>query len=373
MMPTTAVIPRKYSVNLNGRVIPCIEYSNPEVMAQTPLVSIAMVTYNHEQYIAQAIESVAMQETEFPIELIIGEDCSTDCTREIVFEYQRKYPKVIRVITSERNVGMRRNCMRVNAGARGKYIAYGDGDDYWHNRRKLQMQVDYLECHPECGMVHTNADSYHVLSGRRMPMAIPYRPELCDSDDPFLQQLTGACAIWPLTVCIRKELLDQITRECPEITDERFMMGDTPRFLEIAHRSAVHYMPISTATRNLLPESATQSQSIARKGKFIASSAEMTLHYLEKYPVPEQYDRQIRRWVYLRELEYAYLCRDADRARRALVALKEKRIPVPLQHWLHYIGALNPVTHILIRGHFAMMNAAVAIRHALVPSRVGRS
>ena len=81
----------KYELHLNGLVIPSIEYGDPRVLTKEPFVSVVMITYNHEDYIGQAIEHVVKQETSFPIELIIGEDCSTDRTREIVFEYQRKY------------------------------------------------------------------------------------------------------------------------------------------------------------------------------------------------------------------------------------------------------------------------------------------
>jgi glycosyltransferase involved in cell wall biosynthesis len=373
MLPITTIIPREYSLGLNGEAVPCVEYSYPEAAASTPLVSVAMITYNHETYIGQAIEGVARQQRTFPVELIIGEDCSTDGTRALVFRYQQKYPELIRVITSENNVGMRKNGLRTYAAARGKYIAYCEGDDCWHDPGKLQRQVDYLEEHSECGMVYTNADAYHVLSGQRTRMAMPHRPELCNSDDPYLQQLTGARIIWPLTVCLRKAVLDQVTRECPEITDTSLPMGDTPRFLEMARRTVIHYMPIATATHNLLPESATQFRDIARKAQFIARCSQVTLHYLDKYPVPERYDRQIRRWIYLRELEYAFLCRDADRARRALAALKEKKIRAPLRYRLYYVGAVTPLLYILIRGHFAAMSVAVAVRHALLPSRVTQS
>ena len=89
-----------------------------------PLVSVKMLTYNHEPYIAKAIECVLAQKTNFAFELVIGEDCSTDGTREIVFDYAQRFPEIIRVITSDQNVGMKKNSKRVNAALRGKYIAW---------------------------------------------------------------------------------------------------------------------------------------------------------------------------------------------------------------------------------------------------------
>lgn len=114
-----------------------------------PKVSVALWTYNHEQFIAQAIESVLMQQTDFEYELIIGEDCSTDGTRAIVVEYFQKYPERIRPLLHEHNVGGAANSIAVLNACRGQYVALLDGDDYWTDPRKLQKQVNFLEAHPE--------------------------------------------------------------------------------------------------------------------------------------------------------------------------------------------------------------------------------
>jgi glycosyltransferase involved in cell wall biosynthesis len=137
------------SPNLTSEPTPWTEISHPSVLAQIPLVSVGMISYNHAPYIAQAIEGVLQQETNFPIELVIGEDCSTDCTREIILAFKNKYPNIIRVITSERNVGANNNSNRVIKSCRGKYIAFCEGDDYWIDRLKLQKQVDQLENNPK--------------------------------------------------------------------------------------------------------------------------------------------------------------------------------------------------------------------------------
>ena len=114
-----------------------------------PLLSVVTVTYNHEPFIAKCIEGVLMQQVSFPIELVIGEDCSTDGTRRICQEYAEKYPDLIRLIISDSNVGGLANERRVMTAARGKYVAYCEGDDYWTDPLKLKKQVDFLESHPE--------------------------------------------------------------------------------------------------------------------------------------------------------------------------------------------------------------------------------
>lgn len=122
------------------------------------LVSIQCITYNHEKYISDAIESFLMQKTNFQYEILIGEDCSTDNTRKIVEKYANKYPDKIRLITSEKNVGIKMNEKRLRDSSRGKYIALCEGDDYWTDPCKLQKQVDYMENHIECSMCFHAAD-----------------------------------------------------------------------------------------------------------------------------------------------------------------------------------------------------------------------
>lgn len=115
-------------------------------------VSVAMVTYNHERFIAQAIESVLMQETTFDYEFVIGEDCSTDRTREIVVDFQKRFPEKIRLLLRDKNVGAHENSAQTLAGCTGEYIALLEGDDYWTWPGKLQKQADFLDSHLECSL-----------------------------------------------------------------------------------------------------------------------------------------------------------------------------------------------------------------------------
>jgi glycosyltransferase involved in cell wall biosynthesis len=114
-----------------------------------PTVSVVMVTYNHERYIAQALDSALEQVTDFDFEIIVGEDCSTDRTREIVRDYAARAGGRVRLFARERNLGLSENLRRSWAACRGEYIAILEGDDYWTDSRKLQRQADALEAHPE--------------------------------------------------------------------------------------------------------------------------------------------------------------------------------------------------------------------------------
>lgn len=119
-------------------------------------VSIFMLTYNQEQFIAQTIESVLMQKTNFSYQLVIGEDCSTDVTRSICKSYAQQFPEKIKLLAPlEKNIGLIANYMRTIKECNGKYIAICDGDDYWIDEYKLQKQVDFLENNPDFSIVYT--------------------------------------------------------------------------------------------------------------------------------------------------------------------------------------------------------------------------
>ncbi|MCG9793893.1 glycosyltransferase [Flavobacterium algicola] len=121
-----------------------------------PTVSIFMLTYNQEQFIGQAIDSILRQQTTFNIQLVIGEDYSTDATRQICEEFARNNGNRIKLLPSlGRNIGLIANYMRTIKECDGTYIAICDGDDYWIDDFKLQKQVDFLEQQRDYSMVYT--------------------------------------------------------------------------------------------------------------------------------------------------------------------------------------------------------------------------
>ncbi len=131
------------------RAIPADELSAPDRLPADPLVSVVMMTRNHATFLPQAVESVARQQCAFPIELLIGEDYSTDETRQVALALQQAHPDLVRVFVADHNVGITANFLRLVARARGKYIALLEGDDYWTSDAKLQRQVELMDAHPE--------------------------------------------------------------------------------------------------------------------------------------------------------------------------------------------------------------------------------
>lgn len=132
-----------------------------------PKLSVCMVTYNHEKYIKQAIESVLMQKTDFDYEVVIGEDCSTDNTRKILSQYQMRYSNRIKVINNNKNAGPAKNFIRTINSCKGKYIAYLEGDDYWTDPYKLQKQVDLLDSNPAYSMCFHTTQAFHEANHKK--------------------------------------------------------------------------------------------------------------------------------------------------------------------------------------------------------------
>ncbi len=125
------------------------------MLSEKPLVSIYMLAYNHGDYIRQALDGILMQKVDFKYEIVVGEDCSTDDTRDILRAYKEKYPDKMKLILYEKNVGYLNNDIEVRRQCTGKYVAQCEGDDYWVDPNKLQKQVDFLESHPEyIGVAH---------------------------------------------------------------------------------------------------------------------------------------------------------------------------------------------------------------------------
>jgi glycosyltransferase involved in cell wall biosynthesis len=239
-----------------------------------PVVSVRTSTYNHGPYIKECIEGVLMQKTTFPVEYIIGEDYSTDETRAIVFEYAKKYPDRIRVITADYNVGAKANGRRCVRACRGKYIALCEGDDYWIDPYKLQKQVDFLEKNPEYGMCYAKAKLY--LQDKRK-----YIGTLGASATKFVELIKGD-TIPTLTVCLRRNLLLRYYKEI-EPESKNWLMGDYPEWLWFAHNSKISFINKVVAVYRILRESMSHSQNVERRKAFSISSMEVQRFFVNLY------------------------------------------------------------------------------------------
>ena len=147
-------------------------------------VTVVLMTYNHEKWIAQAIDSILMQEVDFPIEVVVLEDCSTDRTREIILEKTAAHPNLFRLIFAQRNENSNATWMRVLRETTSPYVITIDGDDYWTSPQKLSRQVRFLDEHPECALCFHNINILDEVRGRSVfNTNPPDQKEVCTLED----------------------------------------------------------------------------------------------------------------------------------------------------------------------------------------------
>ena len=128
-------------------------------------VSVCMICYNQAEYISTAIEGVLGQTSDYDIELIISDDCSTDNSKSVIESYREKYPTIVRVLTRDTNIGMMPNFIETLSSCKGDYVAICEGDDYWIDSLKIQKQVDFLEANKDYSICFSRV--YELSNGVR--------------------------------------------------------------------------------------------------------------------------------------------------------------------------------------------------------------
>ena len=242
--------------------IPYTETSDPEKLCKNPLVSILCITYNHEKYIKKTFSGFEMQKCNFEFEILIGEDCSTDNTLKLCKEFQQKHPEYVRLITSEKNVGAKRNSFRINKLARGKYIAFCEGDDYWITADKLQKQVNFLESNPQYNLVHTNAE---IRDANGIFKRIYHKQEninsLLHSNNQAYDRLLVKFYVCTGTTLMRKKDRTTLFSQNPEnIFTEQRRLGDMQLWSGMLSLGKFAWLPEITTCYNESEESATRSK-----------------------------------------------------------------------------------------------------------------
>lgn len=173
-----------------------------------PVVSICCATYNHVHFIRQCLDGFVMQKTDFPFEVLIHDDASTDGTQDIIREYEAKYPDIIKPIYQKENQyskGVRVSLVYNYSRVRGKYVALCEGDDYWTDPYKLQKQVDFLENHPDYVMCSHQFNQYWQADGRLEEIADPH---FKGADYDLLNLIGGRWLTQTLTVMYRRSALN---------------------------------------------------------------------------------------------------------------------------------------------------------------------
>jgi glycosyltransferase involved in cell wall biosynthesis len=169
--------------------------AGPASIKSSPKVSVLLLTYNHEKWIRQAVQSVLMQKTDFDYGVTIVEDCSSDGTRDAVIDFRQKFPERIDLSLSKENGEYRTNLATAFLASSGQYIAQLDGDDYWTSPHKLQKQVDFLDTHPECALCFHNVTVFNE-DGTGSPWNLnpPDQEEITGLEDLLVDNYIASCS-----------------------------------------------------------------------------------------------------------------------------------------------------------------------------------
>lgn len=222
-----------------------------------PLVSISCITYNHAPYIRECLEGFLMQKTNFPFEILIHDDASTDGTADIIREYQTEYPDLIKPILREKNLysqGIR--CInRFNIErAHGKYIAFCEGDDFWTDPHKLQIQFDFMEEHPDYSMCFAQVLQHRVGSSENDTIWNQLENREYSSSEIYQNWLVPTC-----TVFLKKSIYKSL--RCQKLSsDNRFIYGDLPLWLVAATEGKLRGMNIVVGQYNRHPGGMTATK-----------------------------------------------------------------------------------------------------------------
>lgn len=215
------------------------EWKNSDGM---PLLSICCLSYNHAPYIREALDGFLMQKTDFAFEILIHDDASQDGTVEIIREYQQAYPHIVRPLFQKENqktkYGGGMNPRFNYPRARGKYIAFCEGDDYWTDPQKLQLQVDFLESHPGYVLCCAAYESLNQENGQRR---IERETRFLKSPEGFEFGLAEMSLVWftkPLTSVFRAEIL----RRDPELLTAYRYVRDVHLFYHLMKTGRGYYM-----------------------------------------------------------------------------------------------------------------------------------
>ncbi len=252
-----------------------------------PLVSVIIPSYNRINTIRQTIDSIINQKCVFGIEIIIGDDCSTENIREVLCEYKANYPNIIRLLFHEINMGLGANWATCVKASLGKYICNCDNDDYWHNTNKLQIQVDYLENHQNENVVITNHRNHNRKTG------IIKEEEAWIDRSTTLQQaiFNGKNRFCNATIIYRAEFLkSHINLE--DYIRHQFTLQDWNTWVILSAYTDFVVLPVSTATFGVETESITRPGSYESIEKRFEKEKECYRYVCKLFPDKLHYDER---------------------------------------------------------------------------------
>lgn len=252
-----------------------------------PLVTVVICTYNREFFIKQCIDSVLNQKVNFKIEILIGDDCSTDETRNILLNYKQSFPHLFTIIFNKENIGFVRNWSNLMKLAKGKYIAFCDDDDFWNLNTKLQMQIDILEEHTKYGVVYTD---YFILNEYNQKKKL--RKINNSSNDTLLNQIfKGKFEMVPSSVVVRNALIKEYIN-FDDFDTFDFPIQDWVTWIQIAKHTEFYHLKLPALTYRVINNSMSRPLSYQKIQEKYKNEKIMYNYICTKFKNELKYDEQ---------------------------------------------------------------------------------
>ncbi len=279
------------------------------------LASVCTLVYNHEKFIEESLVSTLNQQCSFDYEVVVGEDCSSDQSRNILINYKKQYGEKLNLLLPDKNLGMMGNFYATMDACTGKYIAFCEGDDFWNTQDKLQKQVDILEANPDVGLVFSN---FNIKEKHRTVSSI-VKSDPGYSVQP--EEILVANSIATCTVVCRRELLNEARAFLGE---KQFAMGDYQLWLYIAQKSKIAYIDEPLATYRIVGGSAT-NQGYQKQLAFLESQQEVKSYFMERFTYSESIQQRVRSEYLQKKLMLCFLTNRRSELKRCAQELKEKK------------------------------------------------
>ncbi len=307
-----------------------------------PLVSVLLITYDNEPYIRKVLEGVLMQITRFPFELVIGEDCSNDTTRNICEEYFNKHPNIIRLLPAEENLGLNLNFIRTFKECKGKYIAYLEGDDWWITPDKLQKQVNILEKEADVSLVHTNCMGFDVENNIFKHRLIRYEG-VCIREQQYgiesvIAEFEGCFRpMKTSTACYRRKLMEEILLQDEFLfANPEFPTQDFQLFQEMSLRGRFAFIDEETTVIGL-HDSLSVPKELEKQIVFRFGFFKIGIYLIDKYKLPQKtVDIWMRRQLYY-FLNYGIKHGNKSLVAKVVKEANKRNYRLPLLQFLKYI------------------------------------
>lgn len=242
------------------------------------LISVIIPSYNRADTVGQTIDSIIAQEVDADIEIVIGDDCSTDNAREVLEQYRQKYPDIIRLFFREQNMGLGANWAQCVKDCRGDYICNCDNDDYWHNPHKLQLQLDYMESHSECNICITNHRTHNRTTGE-----IRECKAQIDRSVDIQQAIWSGGRFCNATIMYRAGFM-KAHLDLDEFISRRFSLQDWPAWVILTAYTDIDVLQESTATFGIETVSITRPDRVEQLAKRYEGDKEVCRYLGELFP-----------------------------------------------------------------------------------------